>query len=385
MKKKMMTGILVTTIFTCSPSVVNAYQGKENPQLNPINTQSIIGSNSMSNSIRLLGSQFPLIQAYGLVILQQPEVQVESMSSLTNHQNFSKENVRVWLDEYNPKLMDLNQDIIRFNQRINGYYEKLFNLAGKVNEDKQTKTDFIRVYSGLQDHVQMIQENMEQTLSELHQFNTSIVNDSEELSKKVEIAIRSLSGINGDIMQLRINIKKIQEEIQTELTKILNRPKEIIKGSINIGKQIFTITDKASQTKTLDFVTVGSLSDELINTSDSQVKGSAAIIQHKQKELSPLIQKLFESQTQVTEITVIEDQVKGFRELIKRQITTLEYLINDWKEFSETMGQIKMDSNTDSIDSKTLQKQLIKIKKISDETSKQTNQFEDFVTNIKVK
>ncbi|HDR8072506.1 TPA: HBL/NHE enterotoxin family protein [Bacillus cereus] len=383
MKKQMITGLLITAIATNSQMFVSAYEARR-AESNPTSVQSSMIPNTVSNSIRLLGLQHPIAQAYGLVILQQPDVKVEVMSSLTTHQKFARENVREWMDEYTPKLIYLNQDMMRFSTRFNSYYSKIYDLAENENGNKQAKTDFIRAFSKLQDHGKTVQENMEQTLLELNQFNSVLMKDSEELSKSAEVAIQSLKGEKGDIVQLRAEIKKVQEEIQIEITKILNRPKEIIKGSINIGKQIFTISSTAAQTKTLDFVSIGSLSEELINTSDSQAKGSTVIIQQKQKELNPLIQKLLDSQIQATEITVIEDQVKGFRELIKRQINTLEYLVNDWRALNGTMNQMKIDFDTGVTDSQALQKQLIKLKNINDEMKKQTKQFENFVTNVAV-
>ena len=70
----------------------------------------------------------------------------------------------------------------------------------------------------------------------------------------------------------------------------MNRPQEIIKGSINIGKQVFTITNQTAQTKTIDFVSIGTLSNEIVNAADSQTREAALRIQQKQKELLPLIQ-----------------------------------------------------------------------------------------------
>ena len=84
-------------------------------------------------------------------------------------------------------------------------------------------------------------------------------------------------------MKLREDIKKNSREIQAELTTILNRPQEIIKGSINIGKQVFTITNQTAQTKTIDFVSIGTLSNEIVNAADSQTREAALRIQQKQK------------------------------------------------------------------------------------------------------
>ncbi|KFN03392.1 enterotoxin [Bacillus clarus] len=385
MKKTLITGLLVTAVSTSCFIPVSAYSEGGQSDLKPTYVQNVIAPNTLSNSIRMLGSQSPLVQAYGLVILQQPDIKVNAMSSLTNHQKFAKTNVREWIDEYNPKLIDLNQEMMRYSTRFNSYYSKLYELAGKVNEDAQAKADFTSAYGKLQGQVQTIQDNMEQTLLELNRFKVGLDKDSQSLSQKADEAMQSLQGSNGDIVQLRTDIKRIQEEIQKELTNILNRPQEIIKGSINIGKQVFTITNQTAQTKTIDFVSIGTLSDEIVKAADSQTREAALRIQQKQKELIPLIQKLSQTEMQATEITFVEDQVNSFTELINRQITTLEYLLNDWKVFNNNMIQIQTNLETGMYtDSNLLQKHFNQLKKTSDEINKQTNQFEDYVTNVEV-
>ncbi|MBT2580886.1 non-hemolytic enterotoxin NHE subunit A [Bacillus sp. ISL-8] len=385
MKKTLITGLLVTAVSTSCFVPVSAYAKGGQTEVKTVYAQNVIAPNTLSNSIRMLGSQSPLIQAYGLVILQQPDIKVNAMSSLTNHQKFAKTNVREWIDEYNPKLIDLNQEMMRYSTRFNSYYSKLYELAGKVNEDEQAKADFTNAYGKLQLQVQSIQESMEQDLLELNRFKTVLDKDSNNLSIKADEAIKTLQGSSGDIVKLREDIKRIQGEIQAELTTILNRPQEIIKGSINIGKQVFTITNQTAQTKTIDFVSIGTLSNEIVNAADSQTREAALRIQQKQKELLPLIQKLSQTESEATQITFVEDQVSSFTELIDRQIATLETLLTDWKVLNNNMIQIQTNIEEGTYtDSSLLQKHFNQLKKVSDEMNKQTNQFEDYVTNVEV-
>ncbi|EOP91864.1 non-hemolytic enterotoxin lytic component L2 [Bacillus cereus HuB4-4] len=385
MKKNLIAGLLVTAVSTISLTSVNAYAEEVKFGLKPTYKQNEMVPNTISNSIRMLGAQSPLAQAYGLVILQQPDIKVNAMSSLTNHQKFAKKNVEEWIDEYNPKLINLNQQMMRYSKKFNSYYSRLYELAGKVNEDAQAKEDFKNAYGKLLDQVQTIQENMDQSSLELNRFKTGLDKDSQNLSQKADAAIQSLQGSNGDINQLRAEIKRIHEEIQAELSIILNRPNQIIKGSINIGKEVFTITNQAAQMKTIDFVSISALSEEFINASDSQTRQAALRIQQKQKELIPLIQKLSETEIQATGIIFIEDQVNSFTELIGRQVSTLDYLLNDWKVLNSNMNQIKLNLETEKYaDKNSLQKDLDKFKKINDEINKQTNQYEEYITNIEV-
>ncbi|PEA00919.1 HBL/NHE enterotoxin family protein [Bacillus cereus] len=386
MKKSLVTGLLVTAMLASPLNYVSAYHKEVQSKSEPTYVQNVISASALSHSIRTLGSQSPLAQAYGLIILQQPTLKGNGMSSLTNHQEFVKNHVREWLDEYSPKLIDLNQDMQHFSTRFNGYYSTLYDLAETVNTDEVTKISFVNAFNRLQQVVQTIQGDMNQTLLELNRFNDLLVQDSKGFSEKANIVIQSLEGSDGTVTQLRNDIKRIQEEIQVELTKILNRPNEILNGSINIGKQIFTIANGAAQTQTIEFLSISSLGGGLLNLFDSQTAAAARAIEQKQKELLPLIQKLAATQIQVTELTFIEDQTSGFTEMIKRQITTFEYLMADWKLLNNTMTQIQNNlSKGAHADSGVLQSQLIQLKNFSDELHKQTKQFENFVTNVTIK
>lgn len=123
----------------------------------------------------------------------------------------------------------------------------------------------------------------------------------------------------------------------------------------------------------------------IVNAADSQTREAALRIQQKQKELLPLIQKLSQTEAEATQITFVEDQVNSFTELIDRQIITLETLLTDWKVLNNNMIQIQTNVEEGTYtDSSLLQKHFNQIKKVSDEMNKQTNQFEDYVTNVEV-
>ncbi len=53
--------------------------------------------NRLSNSIRTLGSQTPLIQGYGLIILKQPDIEVNAIPGITTDQRTARDHVQEWL------------------------------------------------------------------------------------------------------------------------------------------------------------------------------------------------------------------------------------------------------------------------------------------------
>ena len=109
------------------------------------------------------------------------------------------------MNEYNPKLIDLNQEMMRYSiARFNSYYSKLYELAENVNENEQAKADFTGAYGKLQLQVQSIQESMEQRfIRAKNRFKTVLDKDSNNLSIKADEAIKkTLQGSSGDIVKL---------------------------------------------------------------------------------------------------------------------------------------------------------------------------------------
>ncbi|PFE03267.1 enterotoxin [Bacillus cereus] len=386
MKKTLVAGLLATAVSTSCFTPVNAYAAEsKQPQFKQTSVQNFLAVNTLSNSIRSLGSNTPLIQGYGLVILKQPDFKVNAMSSLNTDQKIARKHVQDWMDEYNPKIFNLNQEMMSFSTMFNNYYSKLNELAGKVNEDQKAKEEFVSAFNALQEEVQTIQDDMGQTSVDLNWYKDELVQDSESLTKRANTAIESLNGSNGEIAQLRAQIKQIQEEIQNELTKILNRAKEIRGTSLSVGKQAVEISKTALETKTIEFSSIESLGDTIENSSDAHIREASNNIKQKRQQLIPLIQKLSQNEIQATQITLIEDQVGSFTSLIKRQLKTFDVLVKDWKALNETMTQMKINSNADAkIDSMALQTQLTQLKKLNDELNKQTTQYEEFVTKVKV-
>ncbi|MGG2066041.1 MULTISPECIES: HBL/NHE enterotoxin family protein [unclassified Bacillus (in: firmicutes)] len=385
MKKTLVAGLLVTAVSTSCFVPVNAFAESKQPQLQQANIQNAFIMNTLSNSIRTLGSQTPLIQGYGLVILKQPDIKVNAMSSLTTDQRIAREHVKEWMDEYNPKLFDLNQEMKGFNTRFTNYYDRLVELAGKMNEDPQAKADFISAFNRLQNQVQTVQTNMERTSVDLNGYKDQLIEDSDSLSKRVNTAVQTLNGANGDVVKLRAEIKQTQEEIQNEFTKILNRSKEILNGSIKVGKQSVDIAKTGAETKTIDFTSIQELGNGILDAADSETQQANNTIKQKRQQLILLLQKLSQYEIQTTQMTLIDDQVGSFTNLIKKQLKAYDGLVNDWKALNETMVQMKTGLDTDTnIDSKALQTQLTQLKTFTDEMNKQIKQYEDFATKIEV-
>jgi non-hemolytic enterotoxin A len=382
MKKVIVAGLVVTALSTSTliPQVARA--DDNTLQLRSLGIEESTGGlNTSFNSISELGKQIPLIKAYGLVILQQPNVVINS--SLTNQQHNIKNRVRDWLDNYNPKLLELNENIRGFNITFNGYYHTIYDLATEINET-EAKESLVEAFEELQGEAQLIHEDMVSRSRDYNRYKELLAQDSSNLSERVEQTIDRLQGSNGEVGHLRTEVKNILHDIQQELIKISNNPSEVTKQSLEISKLTTDIVTTGINDNTINYDAVGRIVNKISILSNNQIKESAIIIQNKINELKPLIQKLSEQEIKITNLTFIEDQVNGFTEMIERQATILGYVQDDWEGLNTTIGKILTNIQEDNTDAKTLQKQLENLKQLIDEINKQTRQFQDVVLNVNV-
>ncbi|PFV03935.1 hemolytic enterotoxin [Bacillus cereus] len=385
MKKTLVAGLLVTAVSTSCILPVNTFAESKTTYSQLTSSQNQLAMNRLSDSIKTLGSQTPLIQGYGLIIVKQPNLEVTAIPGITTDQGTARNHVKEWLDTYNPKLFNVNQDLQDFGTRFINYYDILVELAGKVNDDSQTKEDFVSIFNALQDQMQAIQYDMKGASVDLNNYKNELAEDSKSFSSKVSRAIELYKGSGGDIEKFRTEIKQLDENIQDDYTKLLALPKENIKGSINIGKTVIDISIDAGKDRTLDTSNLEVIYNQFGQVQNDEVTRLNNDVRQKQQQKILLLQKLSNIEVQATQMTLIDLQLNNFTRVVKKQIESFDKLISGWDIFNDTMIQMKKSLSTDArIDSHALQAQLQELKKFTDELNKQTTEYENSVTSIKV-
>ncbi|RFA36568.1 hypothetical protein CAI16_04050 [Virgibacillus dokdonensis] len=332
---------------------------------------------TFSNWIRTLGSQYPLLKSYGIVILKQPNLNVEKMNSLNNNQQIARNNVREWLDEYGPKMIEINESLNGLTQRVDQYYMSLY--TSQIN-DLESRYDFLNRINRLQDSIEQIQYDMERTSSDLNAYTNLLINDANNFTEKATKAIESLSGSSGEALKLKEQLNSLLKEIQEELLKIVSNPDEVYDFSFKLGQQLFNLVKTGAETKTVEAATVEALGKEIMNAKDPSTKKSALIIKNKQEKVVDLIKKLSDIERQATNIAINEDQILGFTELVKRESTIFNQITEQVKNLNSIVQKLQTDVIDENINQRELQKQLKYFKTLMDDVQKQTKQFESFTT-----
>ncbi|MDZ4406759.1 HBL/NHE enterotoxin family protein [Bacillus cereus] len=385
MKKMLVAGLLVTAVSTGCFSPVNTFAESKTTYLQQTSSTNQVVMNRLSDAIKTLGSQTPLIQGYGLIILKQPNLEVTAIPGITTDQGTARNHVQDWLDKYNPKLFNVNQDMQNFGTRFTNYYDILVELAGKVNDDSQAKADFVSIFNELQDQMQAIQYDMKGASVDLNNYKNELVEDSKSFSSKVSRAIELYKNSGGDIEKLRTEIGQLDENIQDDFTKLLALPKENVQGSINIVKTYIDIVKDGVSDKTVDTSNLEVIYNQYGQLQNDEVTKLNNNIRQKQQQKILLLQNLSKIEVQATQMTLIDLQLNNFTRVVKKQIQSFDNLVSSLDIFNETMIQMKRSISTDAkIDSHALQAQLKELKTFTDKLNKQTKEYEDSVTTIKV-
>ncbi|EIT84745.1 hemolytic enterotoxin [Fictibacillus macauensis ZFHKF-1] len=384
MKKTLITGVLATTLAAGATVPMNALAATPQKATAVTNVGDVTIKNTLSSSIFKLGSQTPLLTAYGLVVLKQPDVKGTALTSFVSAQRVTKNNVKEWLDEQSPKLVSLNQDMMRFSSRYAAYQPKLAELAGKFDTDPAAKESFLNAFNKLKVQASGVKDDMEQTLVELERYKQLLDKDNQNLTAKGDKAIESLNANSGELANVRAEIKKIEDEIQEQLTIVLSRPKEIIKGSIKVSEEVFTTVNETGTSQKFDFASVGKIADALIDVSDDKATAAYAVIQKKTAALMPLYKKLALLNGQATQITIVEDQASAFADMVDRQIAIYKFLVEDWTKFSANMDDLSAALTQDGVKPSAVKLKLEELDKFSTSLGKQTKQFDDFTTQVEV-
>lgn len=373
MKKKLVAFFMVLAIILSTMIPQNAL-AETNKELRSI---------TFSNWIRSLGSQYPLLQSYGLVVLKQPTLDIKNMSSLTNHQQIARENVREWLDEYSPQLIYLNENMNGLSQRVDQYYTRLYELAGEIDNNEQAKIDFLNRFNRLLGNVEDMQADLKRTSLDLNAYKDLLDSDSKAFSEKATKAVELLNGHNSEAIQIRETVKVLLAEIQDVLIKIITNPDEVYDFSFRFGKLLYNTVKTSAETQTVDVASIEAISKEIANATSFKTKLSATTIQQKQQEVTALMKKLSKFEQQATEVTIVEDQIIGFAEMVKREVAIFDYIVNEFTTLNNIMDKLKDNVLSGEINPSELQSQLKYLKEIMLQINKQTEQFEGFTTNIK--
>jgi len=243
MKKKIITGLMMTSIFTTGAIPLHTFT-------TPIAQAEIQEENiAISSSLRKLGAQSKLIQMYLDQALISPNVQLEEVPALNTEQFLIKQDMKEWSSEHYPKLMLINSKSKGFVTKFNNYYPT---LKGYV-DNKDDKEGFLDRLEVLQEMAMTNQENVQLQINELTELKLQLDKKLKDLDMDVTKAqgVLSLEG-TGKIDKLKDELLDTKKLIQNDLQKMALLPGALNVQGLKIFQEIYNlakdIIDPAAQT-----------------------------------------------------------------------------------------------------------------------------------------
>lgn len=243
MKKKIITGLMMTSIFTTGAIPLHTFT-------TPIaQAESQEENIAISSSLRKLGAQSKLIQMYLDQALISPNVQLEEVPALNTEQFLIKQDMKEWSSEHYPKLMLINSKSKGFATKFNNYYPT---LKGYV-DNKNDKEGFLDRLEVLQEMAMTNQDTVQLQINELTELKLQLDKKLKDLDMDVTKAqgVLSLEG-TGKIDKLKDELLTTKKLIQNDLQQMALLPGALNVQGLKIFQEIYSlakdIIDPAAQT-----------------------------------------------------------------------------------------------------------------------------------------
>ncbi|TQR35334.1 hemolysin BL lytic component L2 [Lysinibacillus sphaericus] len=292
MKKKIITGLMITSIFTTGAIPIHTFT-------TPLVQAEVQEENiAISSSLRKLGAQSKLIQLYIDQALISPNVQLEEVPALNTEQFLIKQDMKEWSSEHYPKLMLINSKSKGFATKFNNYYPT---LKGYV-DNKDDREGFLDRLEVLQEMAITNQENVQLQINELTDLKLQLEKKLKDLDTDVTKAqgVLSLEG-TGKIDKLKDELLATKKLIQHDLQQMALLPGALNVQGLKIFQEIYSlakdIIDPAAQTAAAAYNKGKEINKSILEAEEkaeqeAKEKGKSALeIEAAKKEAREAIEK----------------------------------------------------------------------------------------------
>ncbi|MGE0991847.1 HBL/NHE enterotoxin family protein [Bacillus sp. GMa5/2] len=236
MKKQLYTSLLVVTVMASDVGTANVFAAS---MVHPEQVQNIqsVDLSQFSSSFRKLGDQAALLQAYSLIIEDQPIFNLPQVPALQDVQQLLQGDMKEWREKiFNKRLLRINESNRNFVRTFDTYVENE-NLEG--------------IPIRLGDKMKNQQINIQQTFNELEDLKTSLDKHKNNLKTRIQEADKFLNGGSGRITELKKELGTIQASMQKDLDVISSVPGILVNSGTTIGgavwKLLYPVTKGATQ------------------------------------------------------------------------------------------------------------------------------------------
>ncbi|MEW4237145.1 HBL/NHE enterotoxin family protein, partial [Bacillus thuringiensis] len=290
-------------------------QKAEGPPLKP---------KELQHTMESAGTGFLIMQLYAQMILKQPKIDLDSISSIDNnlktsimeHQHRAISNATQWENNIQPQILKMNEAIIAYNKVFESEYLKLIDAANQNS------------IATLKDGIQQLHQGIMENLTEKNTLVENLILLRDKISEDVANFKMDSSTITTILAGDDASILNLQKDIETQMAVINENNKILITGSALLLVPFY------------GWIAGGAM----IGTATYAITSAKNIIQENNTKIS-------EAKKKATALTVLKVYNESLIESMSQAIYDVQNISDQWRaigaKYENLLGNL---NQTDTVD-----------------------------------
>ncbi|RFA36567.1 enterotoxin [Virgibacillus dokdonensis] len=289
-----------------------------------------LGPNGIKEAIEKTGSNALVMDLYALTVLKQPDINFKDINiisedlskNILSNQTTARENAKEWLDKLKPQLISTNQNIINYDNKFSGYYDRLLEAA----ENKDAKAIASRV-SRLSNNVSENKEAVDKLIVDLKKFREKLQLDTQNLKANNDELTSILASQDAGIPLLQKQIDAYYEAISKYNDTLIASSVATALGPLTIAGGTVVLLTGSGTPLGIGLIATG------VGLSGGGITGVVLAkkgIDDAQEEIINLTGKVSDAQIQLAGVTTIKKQMEHLTQTIDLAINSLQNISTQW-------------------------------------------------------
>ncbi|RFA36576.1 enterotoxin [Virgibacillus dokdonensis] len=324
-----------------------------------------LGPEGLRKALEATGSNALVMDLYALTVLKQPDINFSKVtiidkglqSKILTDQSIARENAKVWLDNLKPQLIKTNQNIINYDNRFEGYYDKLLQAA--ENRDKSALAARIK---RLTRSVTKNKKEVDQLIVDLKDFRQKLQSDTQNLKKDTNQLTSILTSHDAGIPLLKQQIESYHDAISKYNSVLIASSVATSLGPIAIAGGIAVIATGAGTPLGVALIAGGTAATGGGITGIVLAKEG---IDDAEAEIKSITKEVTDAEIQLALATGIKQQTSHLTETIDLAIDSLQNISTQWSTMDAKYRNLLSDIDFMSPSDLDLIKEDLEIAKMS--------------------
>ncbi|MGX4668458.1 non-hemolytic enterotoxin subunit B [Cerasibacillus sp. JNUCC 74] len=289
-----------------------------------------LGPDGLREAMKTTGSNALVMDLYALTVIKQPNISFKYVNSIETNlqkkilmdQDNARENAKEWLDQLKTQLIATNENIINYDNKFEGYYNKL--LEATENKDTQALTARL---TRLSNSVLENKREVDKLIVDLKQFREKLQTDTQKLKANTNQLSTILTSQDTGIPLFQKQIDAYYESISKYNNILIASSVATAAGPIAIVGGVAVLVTGAGTPLGIGLIAGGA------GATGGGITGIVLAkqgIDQAQEEIKVLTGNIEEAQIQLASITAIKKQMEFLTDTIDLAIDSLQNISTQW-------------------------------------------------------